>query len=169
MNRRTKKIIWIVVAVVAIIAMGFFISSLFNSSEEISFNELLLKFENLPATAEAQIYIDGYTWEARFIDGNKLYAYNGTMPSVYSFNDYGAFLAELGSRNSAVFNGESFVIDMADPNAGSIWSSLLPIFGIVLIGVLFFALMRGATSGAGNAMSMNKSKTNVQANVRTRF
>ncbi|MBE7084688.1 MAG: ATP-dependent zinc metalloprotease FtsH, partial [Clostridiales bacterium] len=137
--------------------------------EEISFNELIIKFGELPATAEAQIYIDGYTWEARFIDGNRLYSYNGTMPSVYSFNDYSAFLDTLSTANPTVFNGESFTIDMADPNAGSIWSSLLPIFGIVLIGILFFALMRGATSGANNAMSMSKSKTHVQANVRTRF
>ncbi|MBE7084687.1 MAG: hypothetical protein E7368_01370, partial [Clostridiales bacterium] len=87
MNKRTRNIIWIVVGIVAIVAIGFFISSLFNNSEELSFNELIIKFGELPATAEAQIYIDGYTWEARFIDGNRLYSYNGTMPSVYSFND----------------------------------------------------------------------------------
>ena len=168
MNKKTRNLIWIVVGIVAIVAIGFLISSLLNQAQEIPYNQLMEEFKKLPATAEVNFYIDGYTWQAEFIEGSKVTVYSVSGgPSIYDYISYSWFWEELKAANPAVM--ANVTLEMADPNAGSIWSSILPVLGIVLIGVLFFALMRSATGSANNAMGMNKSKTHVQSNLKVRF
>lgn len=60
-------------------------------------------------------------------------------------------------------------ISYKDPNAGSIWSSILPILGIVLVCVVFWLIMRSTMSGGGKAMSFAKTKARVSTNIKVRF
>lgn len=60
-------------------------------------------------------------------------------------------------------------ISYHDPNAGSIWSSILPIVGIVLVCVVFWLIMRSTMSGGGKAMSFAKTKARVSTNIKVRF
>ncbi len=166
MNKKTKTIIFIIVGALLIAGVWILLSSLLNQAEQVTYSQLMDKFEALGPKAEAYFYIDGYTWQAKFIEGSKVTVYEVSGgPSIY---DYGSYL-QFSEALSAVNGGVEVTIEMVDPNAGSIWSSLLPILGIVLIGILFFSLMRGAANGANNAMSMNKNKTSVQSNLKVRF
>ena len=168
MNKRTKTIIWIVVAVVAVVAIGLLISSLLNQAEEITYSQLL---EKLRANdyEKVALYVDGYTWQATFTGFDKgvnVYSVAGG-PSIYEYNSYSNFIFDLTQEGKV--DVSKIVIELTDPNAGSIWSSILPVVGILLMGVLFFALMRGATGSANAAMSMSKNKTHVQNNLKVRF
>ncbi len=60
-------------------------------------------------------------------------------------------------------------ISYHDPNAGSIWSSILPVAGIVLVCVVFWLIMRSTMGGGGKAMSFAKTKARVSTNIKVRF
>ena len=153
--------------VVAVIAISFLVTSLLKQADEITYSQLIEKLYEVKDPIKVNLYIDGYNWQANFINGDRVITYSVSGgPSVYDYNSYSLFMMEL---KAAGVNLSNVTVELSDPNAGSIWSSLLPVFGIVLIGVLFFALMRGATNGANAAMSMNKNKTHVQNNLKVRF
>ena len=56
-----------------------------------------------------------------------------------------------------------------DPNAGSIWSSLLPLGGTILIAVVFFILMMQTQGGTKGAMNFAKTNARVNQNLKVRF
>ena len=56
-----------------------------------------------------------------------------------------------------------------DPNAGSIWSSLMPIFGSLIIGVIFFILIMQSQGGTKGAMNFAKTNARVVKDLRVRF
>ena len=56
-----------------------------------------------------------------------------------------------------------------DPNAGSIWSSLLPIFGTLIIAVVFFILIMQTQGGTKGAMNFAKTNARVNHNIKVRF
>ena len=173
MNKRTRTIIWIVVGVAAVVAIGFLISSLLNKMDEITYSELLYRLgvnkdASWKAYEKVSLYVDGYNWQATFtyLD-KKVETFSVTGgPSIYEYNSFAWFMEDLGKAGIPLTN---VTVELADPNAGSIWSSILPVLGILLMGVLFFALLRGATGSANAAMSMNKNKTHVQNNLKVRF
>ncbi|MCM1545489.1 MAG: ATP-dependent zinc metalloprotease FtsH [Clostridiales bacterium] len=66
---------------------------------------------------------------------------------------------------------KEFDIDVSykDPNAGSVWSSILPIAGVILVCVVFWLIMRSTISGGSKAMSFAKTKARVSTNIKVRF
>ena len=56
-----------------------------------------------------------------------------------------------------------------DPNAGSIWSSLLPLGGTILIAIVFFVLMMQTQGGTKSAMNFAKTNARVNQNLKVRF
>ena len=56
-----------------------------------------------------------------------------------------------------------------DPNAGSIWSSLLPLVGCVLIAVVFFIIMMQTQGGTKSAMNFAKTNARLNQNLKVRF
>jgi cell division protease FtsH len=60
-------------------------------------------------------------------------------------------------------------IDYADPNAGSVLSTVLSFVGIVVLCVVFWLIIRSTAGGAGKAMSFARSKARVSTNIKVRF
>lgn len=56
-----------------------------------------------------------------------------------------------------------------DPNAGSIWSSLLPLAGCLVIAVVFFILMMNTQGGTKGAMNFAKTNARINQNLKVRF
>ena len=56
-----------------------------------------------------------------------------------------------------------------NPNAGSIWSSLLPLAGSAILLVVFFILMMQTQGGTKGAMNFAKTNARLQQNMKTRF
>ena len=175
MNKKTKTIIWIVVAVVAVILAGILLTDVISGAKTISVGEFLGKL----AKGEIQeLYVDAYNWTGYQVDasGKILATYKAVMPSPYDFSSFAAvesyikdYIAAQGASPETFSLMNLAKIEFADPNAGSIWSSLLPIVGVIAVSVIFWLIMRNATLGANPTMNLDKSKTNVQSNVKVRF
>lgn len=186
MNKKTKTIVWIIVSVLAVLIVGALLMNAIGGAEEISYMQFLQKIASGEIT---KIYVDAYQWTG--------YAENATYttvgPSIYSFGDFSSFLASFGTSSSGAGSlfadiplaaGESYealaaavgnvdwnnlVIEFSDPNAGSVWSSLLPFFGVVLVALMFWLIMRSASGGGSAAMNIGKSKAHMQSNLKVRF
>ena len=103
-----------------------------------------------------------------------LYLYNGTM-------DSGSIYARIEfttnySRSTGVVDGLQENLAKAgvhynytDPNAGSIWSSILPLLGYIIIFVVFFLLMMQTQGGTKSAMNFAKTNARVNQNLKVRF
>ncbi|MBE5739632.1 MAG: ATP-dependent zinc metalloprotease FtsH [Clostridiales bacterium] len=162
MNKKTKTIIWIIVAVLAVVLVGILLSDVVGGAQEISFTQFMAKL----ASGEInRLHVDGYNWTGYLIDasgkvvsGSK--SYTAVAPSLY---DYEAVRALIET-----FQGK-IDIQFTDPNAGSIWTSLFPLFGVVLVALMFWLMMRNAGNAGNVNMSINKSKTQVQNNLKVRF
>lgn len=95
-------------------------------------------------------------------EGNKTIAkYYAIGPSFYS----------SPVEDSVLFKWVDLGVSIkySDPNAGSIWSSLLPIGAGVLICVVFYLILRSTMGGGGKAMSFAKTKARVSTNIKVRF
>ncbi len=161
MNKKTKTIIWIIVAVVAIGLVGVLLSDILGGATELSYTEFMTKIADGKINT---LYVDGYAWQGMFVENGRIIAsYTTVAPSIY---DYSSLTMLLQGFMDA---GVSINIEFVDPNAGSLWSSLFPLFGVVLVAVMFWLIMRSA-AGAGSAnMSINKTKAHVQSNLKVRF
>ena len=160
MTKKSKIMMWIIIGVVATVLIGILLSDAFGA-EEILFSELLTL---LKKGEVEKLYVDGYNWQATLIDGSMVTVEGG--PSIYDYMSFSMFMNDVGLSIEKL---SAIDIQFADPNAGSIWSSLMPLLGIILVAVVFFLIMRSA-AGAGNAnMNIGKSKAQVQSNLKVRF
>ncbi|MBQ9081295.1 MAG: ATP-dependent zinc metalloprotease FtsH, partial [Clostridia bacterium] len=60
-------------------------------------------------------------------------------------------------------------IGYEDPNAGSIWSSVISMFGIVLVCVIFYVIISQTAGGGSKALSFGKTKAKISTNIKVRF
>ena len=163
MNKKTKTIIWVGIAILAVFLIGSLLSEVLTGAQALSFDEFLAK---LQSGAITQVNIDGYNWTGFVKDTNDkvVETYTTVAPSLYNYDSFYSFCINLGFDK-----GIPFELYFEDPNAGSVWSSLLPFLGIIAVSVIFWLIMRSA-SGAGNAnMNIGKSKAQVQNNLKVRF
>ncbi len=94
-------------------------------------------------------------------NGKLVAAYYSVGPSFYS----------TPAENSVLFKWVDLGVSVSyrDPNAGSIWSSIVPILGVVLVCVVFWLIIRSTLGGSGKAMSFAKTKARVSTNIKVRF
>ncbi len=159
MNKKTKTIIWIVVAVVVVGLLFVLFSDILGGAYELSFSEFMTKL----ASGEIKtLHVDGYQWKGYTSESSSKY-YSAVAPSIYGYGDLMSLLESIGPA------GQNVSITFTDPNAGSIWSSIMPIVGVVVVALIFWLIMRSAAGGANPSMSINKTKANVQNNLKVRF
>ena len=60
-------------------------------------------------------------------------------------------------------------VGYSDPNAGSIWSSLLPLIGCVVIAIVFFIIISQTQGGTKGAMNFAKTNARLNHNIKVRF
>ena len=151
MNRKSKTILWIVLAVIAVLLVGMLLTNVIGGAKEISY----IEFEGKLASGEiTELYLDAYNWTGYVKDANgKVIAtYTTVGPSVYSYNDFYGLMANIGFDKAT-----ALTVNFADPNAGSIWSSLVPILGIAVFALVFWLIMRSASGANNAAMNIGKS------------
>lgn len=59
--------------------------------------------------------------------------------------------------------------ETTNPNAGSIWSSIMPILGFVVIAIVFFIIMGQTQGGTKSAMNFAKTNARLNKNLKVRF
>ncbi len=158
MNKKTKTIIWVIVAVVLVAVLGILFAEIISPRYvEISFSEFNQKVLEGKIN---QAFFDGYQYKGQFVDeaGKVTGFFSCVGPNPYEGNN--PFIqAWLTKGVELVYK---------DPNAGSIWSSVITMLGIVLVAVIFWLIMRQA-AGGGKVMNVGKTKAHVQNNLKVRF
>ncbi len=165
MNKKTKTIIWVVVAVVAVGLLGVLFMQIATRATQVDFNEFLQK---LTSGEINKLYLNGYSWTGQLVDasgkvvqGSKSYSSIG--PQIYDYADFSQFCTEFQVDITKI------KLEFSNPNQSSIWSSIFPILSIVVLGVMCFMIMRSASGGRDGAMSIGKTKAQVQSNLKVRF
>ena len=192
MPTKSSKTLWIIFIIVLIGATIFSFSSMCSSKTSINTSELDFLMENLTKNeftydeikdepmlktvsnriskyktykfVISSVYIDKYV-----IDFDVL-AYNGTT-AVGSIS----FTTNYSGNNDAVeklkqnLGALNIEYNFSNPNAGSFWSSLLPLLGVVVIGIVFFILIMQTQGGTKSAMNFAKTNARVSQNIKVRF
>lgn len=163
MNKKSKTITWIVLGLLLLGVLFFLfrgiVSPRFTEVSDTVFNEQIM---SLGDGDKAEIHVSGYNVQAKIVraDGSVVYI-KSTGQSKYDPNNEDIQKwRDLGSAKCEVY--------FADPNSGSIWSSLMTLGGIVLVSVVFYLIMRSA-AGGGKVMNVGKTKAHVQNNMKVRF
>ena len=158
MTKKTKTIFWIVVSIVVVLLLGV----LFTQVLQPQYKDVDYKtfYEKVEKGEISEIYADGYNLKGEGEVSGKKFYYETTGPSHYDATNP-VVQQWLGLDTVTKLSYE-------DPNAGSIWSSVLTIGGIVLVGVVFWLIMRSA-AGGGKVMNVGKTKAHVQNNLKVRF
>ena len=165
MNKKSKTIFWIIIGVVGVALLVFLLSDVITASQTVDFREFMYMLGN---GEFKELYIDAYNWSAVTNAGQKI---NAVGPSVYDYEAYSTFIRDyfIDANGNVLDSVKNLSIEFADPNAGSIWSSIFPLFGVVLVAVVFYFIMRSAAGGGGKAMNIGKTKAHVQSNLKVRF
>ena len=158
MTKKSKTIFWIVISIVVVILLGV----LFTQVLQPQYTEVDYKtfYERVESGEISEIYADGYNLKGEGVVAGKKRYYETTGPSHYDASNP-VVQHWLGLQSVTKLSYE-------DPNAGSIWSSVFTIGGIVLVAIVFYLIMRSA-AGGGKAMSVGKTKAHVQNNLKVRF
>lgn len=109
-----------------------------------------------------EIQIDLYNVSAIDRDGD-----SNRVNVVYT-TTIGRFSEEY-NRIIAAAEKNGIELNQADPNEGSWVSYLIPLFGIILVCVVFWLLIRQTQGGSSKAMNYAKTKARVNSNIKVRF
>lgn len=95
---------------------------------------------------------------------------DGTTSEVKVLKGTVSFSAYIDYYNATNPTDQADIkITFNDRNAGSIWSTIIPIVGFVLLVVLAIILFRSMGGVNKQAMNFGKSRANVQGNIKVRF
>ena len=192
MAKKKFKAIWVVVAIIIAAIIAVSVTTCFMRSTEVNCNDfdyvvielteqgknnsyqlndfkdgasgIYEEIKNIPfTTAKVQnVVFDGYVVEFEI-------ALTGNVEQVkrfttnYSRSDTKIIELEKAMRDASID------YTYTDPNAGSIWSSMLPLVGCVVIAVVFFIIMMNTQGGTKGAMSFAKTNARVTQNLKVRF
>ncbi len=190
MKSGTKGIITVIVVLSVFAIVG--LSLMFrNTAKEWSFDELKAAIDAGKVT-EVSVHNDVVSVKA---EGSKKYNYQTyVQQNVAEWNVYEtekqtvtnadgstsevevkvlkgtvSFSAYIDNYNATNGDGADIKITFNDRNAGSIWSTIIPIIGFVLLVVLAIILFRSMGGVNKQAMNFGKSRANVQGNIKVRF
>ncbi len=159
MNKKTKTIIWVVLAVIIVAIFAIVLREVVAPKYvSVDFSEFLTKLE-ADGVQKVKIFVENYKVRAEITkDGGTIEYIATTGPNLYNINDL-----------VSTWIAKGFAVNYKDPNAGSMWSTVITFLGVVLVAVVFFLIMRSAAGGGGKVMSIGKTKAHVQSNLKVRF
>ena len=181
MKSGTKGIITVIVilSVFAIVGLSLMLR---NTAKEWSFNELKDAIDR-GEVAEVSVHNDIVSVKT---GNSKKYNYQTyVQQNVAEWNIYDtvtnpddgttskvlkatvSFSAYIDNYNAT--HDAAIKITFNDRNAGSIWSTIIPIVGFVMLVLLAIFLFRSMGGVNKQAMTFGKSRANVQGNVKVRF
>ena len=142
-----------------------------NTSKEISSTELK-NFIDEGKVAEISVNNDIVSVK---LSGEKTYGYEAKIQQnvnnwfVSDATGELSFSGYVTYYNANNGDGADIQLYFNDRNAGSIWSTIIPIIGFVLLVVFAIILFRSMGGVNKQAMNFGKSRANVQGNIKVRF
>ena len=155
MSKTSKVLLWVLLGVVLVLVLSLVLSSTLMGPKKVDFTELDDKI--LAGEIDA-IEVDNYV-------------YYGLKDGTVKFKAPGP-RGEDNAVTDAFWNAVSTAgisVSYTDPNAGSFMSYLIPLFGVVLVCVVFWLIIRQTQGGGSKAMSFAKTKARVNSNIKVRF
>ena len=113
--------------------------------------------DDLQNVVFVRIVVDGYNCYG-YEEGERSYTYYSTGPTPL-----------VSSVTLQEWSDTGVPIEYEDPNAGSIWSSVISMLGIVLIAVIFWVIISQTAGGGSKALSFGKTKAKISTNIKVRF
>ena len=191
MKTGRNKLLWIVLGLIALAIAVLSFTNCFSNSKPVKYSEFysivnvydkdgitkdeLVNQADAPGIADLikrsayeKAYIDNVLFDGYAVSFNLILenAIGEKFTAVQFVTNYSRSDAvQLQEKLSAA--GVSF--NYTDPNAGSIWTSLLPLAGCVLIAVVFFIIMMQTQGGTKSAMNFAKTNARVNHNLKVRF
>ena len=192
MKTKKSRSIWIVLAVIILAIGAISLVNCFSSRKSVGYSDFYaivksvnddgLTANELKAINAEDIYKDirdKYIGFDKIVIKNVVfdgYVVNFDLEILGVENSYIATRAYTTNYSRAdasdlqkALNDAKVKFTYTDPNAGSIWSSLLPIVGCVLIAVVFFIIMMQTQGGTKGAMNFAKTNARVNHNLKVRF
>ena len=194
MKSKNSRLIWIILLVIVAIVGVMSVSTCVNNSKSVNYSEfqaIVTKAsenqtaslsnsdfdsirDNVPEIASTigsayqhaeinSVLFDGYVVNFTI----KLYNVNGTLLASRDFTTN--YSRQDVSTLQAKLNLAGIKYNYTDPNAGSIWSSLMPLVGCVVIAIVFFIIMMQTQGGTKNAMNFAKTNARVNRDLKVRF
>ena len=159
MNKSSKILLWVVLGAVILLLGITLFTSFYSPATEIKFSEYEEKIANVDASERVTtIVVDDYIYKGYNANGKYIF---------FAYGDRGDYTAQKLDEWTGKYPG--FKYTYTDPNAGSFWSYLIPFFGIILVCVVFYLIIRQPQGGGSKAMSFAKSKARVNSNIKVRF
>ena len=188
---KSKKI-WIILAVIVALIAAVSIANCFTSKTAVNyseFKELIAMQENdgliLESELEAgktpnvakkfkdynnyQLKLSAVEFDGYVVNFNISYLQNGNPAGVVSFTTNYSRTGESVTDLEERLEDLGCKFTYTDPNAGSIWSSLLPIGGTLLVAILFFVMLSQTQGGTKSAMNFAKTNARLNHNLKVRF
>ncbi len=190
---KRNKTIWIILGVIIVLIAALSLSSCLNGKTEVNYSDFMqvvewagdsdgitrekvntiktsngesaLKNSLLNSSAEKftiyEVVIKNYNidFSVRIGDSN----------NVKSFTTNFSRSSDVVLSLERALNAAGITYSYTDPNAGSIWSTLMPIIGYVLVAVVFFIIMMQTQGGTKSAMNFAKTNARLNHNLKVRF
>ena len=189
MNKSKSKWIWIILAIIIAIIGILSISNMLNKRYDVSYSEFSILVDastdgvsksELGAleVEEIERALSSYDYEELMLSNVVIDGYRITF-DVVLVNESGSmsvpFATVFSRASDSVISVEDKLLranvafSYTDPNEGSIWSSILPILGYVLVAVVFIVIIMQTQGGTKGAMSFAKTNARVNQNLKVRF
>ena len=188
---KSKKI-WIILAVIVALIAAVSIANCFTSKTVVNYSEfkeliamqrndgLILESEveagKTPNVAKKfkdysnyQLKFSSVEFDGYVVNFNISYLRNGNPAGVVSFTTNYSRTGESVADLEKSLEDLGCKFTYTDPNAGSIWSSLLPIGGTLLVAILFFVMLSQTQGGTKSAMNFAKTNARLNHNLKVRF
>ena len=187
MEKKKSKTIWIILAMVIVAIVAFSLNNCLNSPTEVDYSDFVkivdASYDGLDYTDIASLGEDSAIYNSLrhyTTEGFKIYdvvfdSYVIDFKIQIGNRSYYSFTTNYSRGSDAVVLLETKLAECGipftytNPNAGSIWSSLLPIGGSLLIALIFFALIMQTQGGTKGAMNFAKTNARLNHNIKVRF
>ncbi len=188
MKSKNSKILWIVILCIVLVVGSL---SLFNcignnttSVDYSEFYELALLSGDGKLTKDeleksnagtVKSSIANYNYNEVRLSDVYVDGYNITFKLVFNETSAKNYSTTFSRSSDSVHELEELLIcgnvnfNYSDPNAGSIWSSLLPILGTVIIAVIFLIIINQSQGGTKGAMNFAKTNARINRDLKVRF
>ncbi|MDY6366919.1 MAG: AAA family ATPase, partial [Clostridia bacterium] len=110
------------------------------------------------------VYFDSYvvSFDVKATEGTTT---RGTVSFTFNYARNDSGIQDITTKLQTL----GITYNYSNPNSGSIWSSLLPLAGVLVIGIIFFILIMQTQGGTKSAMNFAKTNARVNQNIKVRF
>ncbi len=193
MKSKSSKTVWIITGIFLALILFLSLRSCLNARVEVDYSEFynvvqgeiigddqipedILKYggkfktAHLPENSKIKSVLTNYNITEGVISDVYIDSYVVYFEiSDISFETNFSRASDSVALLEATLSNKGVSFDWSNPNAGSIWSSLMPLIGCVVIAIIFLIIMAQTQGGTKGAMSFAKTNARMNRDLKVRF